>query len=342
MDAAVETLFYVLNSKTIHVENKKAIFINSIYSSDLSCFDKDKLYLCQYFKPYEQKLAKSGFSVHKDLWGAGNDGYDIALILIPKNIIEARYMIAQAICCLSNDGVIVCAADNKAGGSRLKKLLQEFGFGDIEQESRNKARVVWARKGSVDNERVDQAIEDGRPQKILEKKYISQPGIFGWNKVDVGSKLLVEELHDRIKGRVADFGCGYGYLSDQLLSLNENVDQLFCIDANSRAIEACRINLQGYDFCKKEYMWRDLTCDQDDLKKLDFVIMNPPFHEGKITDTGIGVLFIKSAYASLRKGGELLMVANNHLAYEAFLDQNFKTVEKLQEQQGFKIFRAIK
>ena len=342
MNAAVDTLFYAINSKTIHIENKKAIFINAMYGSDLSGLGERELYLCQYFKPYEQKLVKSGFSVHSDLWEAGNDDYDVALILVPKSIIEARYMIAQAICCLSDGGVIACAAENKVGGSRLKKLLQEFGFSDIGQDSRNKARVVWASKGSIDSERVAQAIEDGRPQKILEGKYTSQPGVFGWNKIDVGSRLLVEGLRDGLKRRGADFGCGYGYLSDQLLSNNKNIGQLFCIDADSRAIEACRINLQAYDFCKIEYLWRDLTCIQSDIKDLDFVIMNPPFHEGKVTDTGIGAAFIKSAYASLRKGGELLMVANKQLAYETILDQHFRAVEKLQEQQGFKIFRAVK
>ena len=47
----------------------------------------------------------------------------------------------------------------------------------------------------------------------------SKPGIYGWQKIDRGSALLIEQLSDvlasmaRAPKRLADLGCGYGYLS---------------------------------------------------------------------------------------------------------------------------------
>ena len=34
-----------------------------------------------------------------------------------------------------------------------------------------------------------------------------------------------------------------------------------------------------------EYSWSDLTTIPDGLPPLDWVVMNPPFHEGKKTDS---------------------------------------------------------
>ena len=78
------------------------------------------------------------------------------------------------------------------------------------------------------------------------------------------------------------------------------------------------------------------------MKNLDFIVMNPPFHEGKKTNVEIGKAFISNAFEELKSGGILYMVANAHLPYEAVLSEKFSTIEKKFEGQGFKIFAAVK
>ena len=56
----------------------------------------------------------------------------------------------------------------------------------------------------------------------------------------------------------------------------------------------------------------------------------------------IGQKFIETAASSLKKSGVLYMVANAHLPYEAHLQRYFASVEKTIEEQGFKVFKAIK
>ena len=70
--------------------------------------------------------------------------------------------------------------------------------------------------------------------------------------------------------------------------------------------------------------------------------MNPPFHNGKKTDCAIGNAFIETALQALRPGGQLFMVANNHLPYEEALADKFYECIKLHEGQGFKVFHARK
>ena len=92
---------------------------------------------------------------------------------------------------------------------------------------------------------------------------------------------------------------------------------------------------------KVEFLWADLTQLQS-LTPLDFIIMNPPFHQNKESDVAIGKAFIETAHASLKPSGRLFIVANAHLPYEQILCGAFSDVEKLHEGQGFKVFVSVK
>ncbi len=340
MKNALDTLFYAIQNGSLPNNRKRALFLNARLHSDLDVFDKQNITLQQHFKPYENDLITAGFEASANI-PEDNNLYDLVLLLLPKNIIEAKYMIAKGARLLSPNGTFACAADNKAGGTRIKKLMQGFGFEDIAQISRNKARVAWSKKGNLNNQAIDTAIKDGKEQNILDGKFISQAGIFGWNKIDLGSKILTEYLPNDLKGVGADFGCGYGYLSEFILSKNKDIKALYCVDADHRAVDCCQKNLETFS-CDKKFLWHDLTKQQNAINNLDFIIMNPPFHNGKNTDIGIGVSFIKTAHSSLAKNGKLYMVANKQLAYEEILYKMFKHSNKLHEGQGFKVFEAIK
>lgn len=266
----------------------------------------------------------------------------MALVLVPKNAAESLYAIAQALAALKPGGVIVCAGDNKAGGARLKKNLQLFGLKNIREESKNKARVAWAVKDSLKQDEIEVALAAGSMQFVLNESFVSMPGIFGWDKIDKGSEILVQHLPDDLKGAGADFGCGYGFLSSHVLRDAPGISVFSCIDADFRALRAVQENIKTLGFSPVKFLWEDLTAPVSGLAGLDFVVMNPPFHEGKGTDVSIGLAFIKTARESLRHGGVLWMVANSSLPYEAALDELFEKTEKPFEGGGFKIFRAEK
>ena len=81
---------------------------------------------------------------------------------------------------------------------------------------------------------------------------------------------------------------------------------------------------------------------QAELKDLDFIVSNPPFHEGGGEDKALGQAFIRAAAAALRKSGTLWLVANRHLPYEAILAESFAKVRLVGEGGGYKVFEARK
>lgn len=291
------------------------------------------------FAPYAYNFQKNGMNVLNDFDDL-KQNYDHILMVIPKNMTEARYWLARAMAVLKPSGNLVCAGDNKAGGGRLKKLYQDMDFSGIYDDTKKRMRVVWAQKSDGQNI-PENWIDDGKRQNILDGEFMSQPGVFGWNKIDPGSDILAQLLPDDLGGRGADFGCGYGFLSREILNHCRGVKMLYCLDADARAVRLCAENMAEFSGCTS-FDWCDLTIPQPDLNNLDFIVMNPPFHEGQRGDPAIGNDFIRIAHACLKPGGALFMVANAHLPYEETLKSLFTSGKKLFEGHGFKVYGALK
>lgn len=333
-DGVLKTLFLPLESGALARGDlgDAPVFINARSHAAL----KDIKPVCmQAFKPYADALA--GYDVVADIDAV--QSASSVWMLLPKNQKEAVGLIAKAALLLGGQGVLICAADNKAGGARLSKTLKALGFQDFTIDSKNKARVAvidMEQKAMLDRAALIEAAHILKPQKITDGRFWSVPGIYGWDKIDKGSALLVEALPECLSGHVADFGCGYGYLSDAIMH-KPNVERLCCIDADARALAMCRENLEGFEGV--DFQWMDLSVSEFS-KAFDAIVMNPPFHEGRAADVGLGQDFIRHAAAALKPKGRLWMVANAHLPYEEILKSSFSTVEKILEKQGFKVYRA--
>ena len=271
--------------------------------------------------------------------------YDRIFLAGTQHHRETLYHMAMALDLLSEGGILICAGLNHEGGKRLKKDMQKTGLA-VHDLSKFKGRVVWAHKQDKDlNEAIlTQWEKDGQKQDILSGRFLSRPGIFGWNKIDAGSSLLAEYMPQEISGTVADFGCGYGYLSCQILENSSNITKIHIIDCDSRAVSLCEKNLRSLNHGAEIIpLWSDICLDHQNIpENLDYIIMNPPFHDGKETDIKRGQAFITSAHRCLKAGGQLWMVANTHLPYEKILGSHFKTVCEITQQNGFKICHATK
>lgn len=303
----------------------------------------DTLDVLQSYKPYADEWSNAGFDVITDLGEKAK--YDLVFYLCDKSKEESRYSIAKLYCHLAKNGHLIIVGRNDQNGKRLEKWAKEFGL-SISIFSKSKAKIgIIPKEEKANNNALNEQLAAGIIQlkNIEDYSFYTKPSLYGWDKIDNGSRLLINSIQSNLKGHGADFGCGYGYLSSQILSKDNEIKSLHMIDAQKEAIECCQLNTENLsEGTNKNYYWDDLTNLPDYLPPLDFIIMNPPFHDGKKQAVDVGKFFIENASKKLKNNGALWMVANVHLPYEDNLKHNFRKFDKLTEEKGFKVYKAIK
>ena len=268
-----------------------------------------------------------------DLATAPDESFSAITVRAPAGAVERRYVLAQALRILAPGGRMIAFAPKDRGGLRLKKELEALGC-EVGESARRHHRICLVVRPSV-IEGLENAIKAGAPRRIAENGLWTQPGVFSWDRVDAGTAALLQVLPD-FSGAGADLGGGIGLLALNVLA-SPKVTKITLIELDHRALEASRRNVTDP---RAAFVWGDAR--QTDLKDLDFVVSNPPFHEGGGEDKALGQAFIASAASALRKGGSLWMVANRHLPYEALLAESFAKVRLVGEGGGYKVFEAKK
>lgn len=258
-----------------------------------------------------------------------------ATVLAPPGTLERDFVLAHALRALRPGAPFTAFAPKDKGGSRLKKALEAFGC-VVTEEARRHHRFCSALR-PVAPLRLAEAIAAGAPRMVASLAAWSQPGVFSWDRPDPGSLRLLEAL-PAFHGRGADLGCGVGLLARGVLAAPK-VTALTCSDIDRRAVACAEHNL---DDPRVKVVWADLRRPLDGVADLDFVVMNPPFHDGGAEDRALGVAFIEAAARMLGKRGVCWLVANRHLPYEAALASAFATVAVRGEGGGYKIFEARK
>lgn len=263
---------------------------------------------------------------------------DAAMIYAPPGVLERRYALALTLRALKPGGRLTTMALKDNGGSRLKKELLALGVEVAEDAKAHHRRCVVIRPEFTPEaeQAINAAIEAGGPRIVPGLEAWSQPGVFAWDRIDGGSALLAGVLPP-LKGAGADLGCGYGALATVALR-STAVTSLKMVDLDRRAVEAARRNVED---ARVTLDWADARMLEESAD-LDFVVMNPPFHDGGAEDRKLGQAFVRKAAGLLKKGGTLWIVANRHLPYEAELKAAFKRVTPLGDGGGYKLFEAVK
>ncbi|WP_374571604.1 class I SAM-dependent methyltransferase [Phenylobacterium sp.] len=254
-------------------------------------------------------------------------------LLAPPGAVERRYVLAQALRALKPGGRLTALAPKDKGGSRLKKELEAFGCQTAETAKRHHRICMVVRPQAPQG--LEAAIAEGAPRLHPKLGLWTQPGVFSWDRLDPGTALLVKHL-PALEGAGADLGAGIGVLAHAVLA-SPRVSALTLVELDARAVEAARRNV---DDPRARIVQADVRGLGETLSGLDFVVMNPPFHDGGREDKALGQAFIGVAAGALRKGGTLWLVANRHLPYEAVLGEAFAQTRLVAEAEGFKVYEA--
>lgn len=296
-----------------------------------------------------ERLQQRGWQAHFsdfDLSMYADAGFDHIVYRVSKEKPVVHYLIGEARRLLRIGGSLTLLGD-KGEGIRTYARKAESCLGGDRQEQKL-GKDSW----SAD---ITRAAEDGEcpdHQRYTElrpaceddsRQYWSKPGLFGWNKIDRGSALLIEHLPAMLdtplplQGKVLDLGCGFGYLA---LNVAGTATKLVCSDNNAAALRACRYNLDRAGLEQAEVIAANAG---DRLHPgFDVLVCNPPFHSGFSIDGDLTDRFLEAARRLLAVNGTACFVVNQHIPLERKAASLFRDIHTCLDSGQFKLVRLRK
>ncbi len=309
-----------------------------------ACLPSDaREWICeQGFRPEADALQRAGLTSSPELADAS---YARVLLLLPRQRDRSRALLARGLANLAPDGVLVASLANNEGARSAEADLSQLA-GGVHSLSKHKCRVFWVRAQDAMIDRDLQAtwLALDTPRPIADGRFLSRPGLFAWDRIDDASAMLAANLPNDLRGGGADLGAGFGFLASKVLQRCPGVAALDLYEADHGALDLARQNLDRADHANPRaevgFHWHDVSGGLPG--RYDFIITNPPFHQGRADLPELGRAFIAAAATALLPGGRLWLVANRHLPYEAELASGFAKVRVVEMRDGFKVIEAVK
>ena len=344
-DLALDALFHPFHAGPLQwPAGGDILFLRAREGAALHAMHGAAVRATQPFKPEADRLQRIGIELLEED-ALPSAAFALVLVLPPRQREEARALLARACAAVAPGGIVVMSVANDEGAKSREADLKQLA-GEVATLSKHHCRVCWTRPGvGLDRALLAQWHKADAPRTVQSAdvpggRFHSRPGVFAWDRVDAASRMLAEALPSDLRGRVADFGAGWGCLSLQVLARCPHVTTLDLYEADARALALARANLADARV-PVQCHWHDVAAGVSG--GFDAIVCNPPFHAlGRGDRPDIGRAFIATAAQALARGGGLWLVANRHLPYEQVLGDGFAQVREVAQQGGFKIVEARK
>ncbi|RUX96464.1 MULTISPECIES: class I SAM-dependent methyltransferase [unclassified Mesorhizobium] len=332
----LKTLFHPFEAEAVPLPGRgnRVLFLGTEPGFRLPEGFEAALHLVQGFRPDFRALQASGLIVTAQAEG---DGFDMALVLAGRHRGLNEVRIAEALERVAPGGLVVVAGGKDDGIASLRKRVDEL----VPLEGhlpKYHGIAFWLRRPA--DLAAAEELRAANPALLVENRFHTAPGMFSFDRIDTGSKLLVENLPNDLRGNIADFCAGWGYVAAEIADRSPSVPALDLYEADFASLEAAKRNLAGVSqSIARNFFWVDLLKEPVE-KRYDAIAMNPPFHRSRAAEPEIGAGMIRAAAKALKPGGRLFMVANRQLPYEPILAAAFSSHAELARDGMFKVLSA--
>lgn len=330
---ALKTLFHPFDSGALSAPGGRVLFLGGEPGFLLPEGFSRELTVVQGFRPFFRALQSAGHHVAPRAEGAD---YSMALVLCGRHRGENELRIAEAVERVSEGGLVLVAGAKDDGAASLGKRVADLVELDG-QSPKYHGLAFWFRRPR-DTAGLVSALRAGNVGRLVEGRFHTAPGMFSHDRVDAGSRLLVEHLPTDLSGTVADFCAGWGYVAAEAAHRFAAIRAIDLYEGDFEAMEASKRNLADLGLPVR-FFWQDLVAEPV-TERYDVVLMNPPFHQGRAAEPAIGQDLIRAAATALKKGGRLFLVANRPLPYEETLRTAFAEWREITRDSGFKVLAA--
>lgn len=316
-------LSLALGSGLVHLpETGRILALGAELDDTLDALPQDRTDVVQTDFPRHRALVAAGW---RALTAPADEPYAAAVVIVPRSKEAAQGRIAAARA--ATGGPIIVDGQKTDGVETLLRALRPRATVS-EPLSKAHGKLYVVTGGDFSDWAATPRQVDG---------FVTLPGVFSADRIDPGSAVLADALPQDLKGRVADLGAGWGFLSRAILA-SPKVSELHLVEADATALDCARRNVTDP---RARFHWDDATTHAADAP-YDLVVTNPPFHDGRRGVPDLGRAFIRSAARLLSRQGTLWLVANRHLPYEQTLSEAFIEVHEIGADPRYKLFRAAR
>jgi 16S rRNA (guanine1207-N2)-methyltransferase/23S rRNA (guanine1835-N2)-methyltransferase len=263
------------------------------------------------------------------------DNIDAVIMKIPKNTVYLQYLISGLNYYLRDKTPIIAGIMQKYQNKSIFDCFEKSTCDYHSTLARKKARLLLAyTRKTQDLEHFINYIND------YNLNLINYPNCFSYEKTDIGARFFIENFQTDISKpeNIIDLACGNGILGITCAKRFPEAVLHFSDISNSALLSAeqnmsCNLPGQKCSF----YRNNSLEAFEDDFA--DLIVCNPPFHDQHKISLDTSFEMFSDAKRVLRNNGELLIVANSHLGYQAFLNRLFGNCRVIAQNKKFNLFQ---
>ncbi|WP_396588843.1 methyltransferase [Bermanella sp. R86510] len=258
------------------------------------------------------------------------------IVFLPKSKARLQYIVDYAMTSLAEDGEIWFVGENKGGIKSLTKQAKNW-FAQSDKFATGKHSAIVSASKPIESIEFNLAsyYQDQENDLGLELKAL--PGVFSQEKLDKGTAILLKHLPRKLKGKVLDFGCGAGVIGSYIQQ-NREIEEVDMLDDDLLAIKSAQGNIEYNNIELTQAFASNGFSDVEE--RYNWIVSNPPFHQGVKTNYNVTERFLSQAKDHLKLSGKVLIVANEFLGYEAILKNHFKSVKEVARENGFKVLQC--
>jgi 16S rRNA G1207 methylase RsmC len=286
--------------------------------------------------------------------------FGLVLIKVPKTLALLEHQLAGLAGHIDADSVVMAAGMVKAIHTSTLDLFEKYLGPTKTSLATKKARVILPQ--------LDTVIAATSPDSPYPSHYLWEPpglesgielcnhaNVFAREQLDIGARAMLAVVDQLPASRhIIDLGCGNGVLGIAA-KISQPQAKLSFVDESYMALASARINwplalekahLEStaeptIEPAIAEFITNDCLSDLKPAE-LDLVICNPPFHQGQAIGDHIAWRMFKQSYDCLQPGGQLWVVGNKHLQYNAKLKRLFGNCQEKYSNNKFVVYAATK
>jgi 16S rRNA (guanine1207-N2)-methyltransferase len=293
-------------------------------------------------------LDLTGFAPH-ELDAELLSGARLVLLQLPKGLAELEEIADAVARWAAPDAVLLAGGRVKHMTLAQNEVLARFFARVQPQRGERKSRLIVAAEPRP--LAADPPFPVSSPHPELGLTLCAFGGAFAGDRVDIGTRVLLEVMRERAQDLVAlarrdgftavDLGCGTGALAASLAVAAPQA-RIIATDRSSTAVRSARATMAANGVADRVDVTLDDAGSEIPDGSVDLILLNPPFHLGASVHEGAGRRLIDAAARMLRPGGEVWTVFNSHLDHRRALATAVGETVQLTRTPKFTVTRSVR